>query len=249
MAASGAAVASGTLPDMLRRMDSSAKRELMADPQNEALYPNQESRESFGHYVECQPDPLPQPYLVAASASMCGELGLSAEEAKEDGFVRLFSGDLRDATLRAIATPYAVSVFGSPIWAPDPFGRGNGYGDGRAVSLGEVECGGGSRWELQLKGAGTTPFSRGGDGRAVLRSSVREYLVSEARERERETDRHNTHTHTHTCPHTLGHGHTHAGTGTLAHTPPPPRASQAPSRSVVRVGDAPPRHPDDARPV
>ena len=85
MAASGAAVASGTLPDMLRRMDSSAKRELMADPQNEALYPNQESRESFGHYVECQPDPLPQPYLVAASASMCGELGLSAEEAKEDG--------------------------------------------------------------------------------------------------------------------------------------------------------------------
>jgi len=180
MAASGAAVASGTLPDLLRRMDSSAKRELMADPQNEALYPNQESRESFGHYVECQPDPLPQPYLVAASASMCGELGLSAEEAKEDGFVRLFSGDLRDATLRAIATPYAVSVFGSPIWAPDPFGRGNGYGDGRAVSLGEVECGGGSRWELQLKGAGTTPFSRGGDGRAVLRSSVREYLVSEA---------------------------------------------------------------------
>ena len=218
MAASGAAVASGTLPDLLRRMDSSAKRELMADPQNEALYPNQESRESFGHYVECQPDPLPQPYLVAASASMCGELGLSAEEAKEDGFVRLFSGDLRDATLRAIATPYAVSVFGSPIWAPDPFGRVNGYGDGRAVPLGEVECGGGSRWELQLKGAGTTPFSRGGDGRAVLRSSVREYLVSEARERERERQTDKTqHTHTHLPTHSVTGTHTQARAHSRTH--------------------------------
>ena len=59
-----------------------------------------------------------------------------------------------------------------------PFGGGNAYGDGRALSLGEfVNRRTGARWELQLKGSGTTPFSRGGDGRAVLRSSVREFLA------------------------------------------------------------------------
>lgn len=53
-------------------------------------------------------------------------------------------------------------------------------GDGRAISLGEVVAGGGARWELQLKGAGKTPYSRFADGRAVLRSSLREYVASEA---------------------------------------------------------------------
>lgn len=64
-----------------------------------------------------------------------------------------------------------------------PFGTGCGYGDGRAISIGELVVtheGKQKRWELQLKGAGTTPFCRGGDGRAVLRSSVREFLASEA---------------------------------------------------------------------
>ena len=60
-----------------------------------------------------------------------------------------------------------------------PFGNGNGYGDGRAISVGEVVVEG-ARWEMQLKGAGPTPFCRGADGRAVLRSSVREFLASEA---------------------------------------------------------------------
>ena len=60
-----------------------------------------------------------------------------------------------------------------------PFGTGNGYGDGRAISIGEVVIGG-QRMEMQLKGGGQTPFCRGGDGRAVLRSSVREFLASEA---------------------------------------------------------------------
>ena len=84
-------------------------------------------------------------------------------------------------------TPYAVSVFGHPLVA-DPFGTGKGYGDGRAVTLGEF--GAPSHidgrdtathtYELQLKGSGTTPFSRGADGRAVLRSSVREFVTQEA---------------------------------------------------------------------
>ena len=56
-----------------------------------------------------------------------------------------------------------------------PFGTGDGYGDGRAISIGEFHG-----YELQLKGAGKTPFHRGADGRAVLRSSIREFLASEA---------------------------------------------------------------------
>uniref|UniRef100_A0A7S0IW07 Selenoprotein O n=1 Tax=Calcidiscus leptoporus TaxID=127549 RepID=A0A7S0IW07_9EUKA len=127
---------------------------------------------------------------------MAASLELDAAFLRSDAFARFFSGDIDVANgepaaatsapaadtggLRGWATPYAVSVFGQPIMAPDPFGRGNGYGDGRAISLGEVLTSAGARWELQLKGGGTTPFSRGGDGRAVLRSSVREFLVSEA---------------------------------------------------------------------
>ena len=117
---------------------------------------------------------------------MAASLGVDPT-AEPDAFARYFAGDIDsfpDAP-RPWATPYAVSVFGQPIDSPDPFGRGNAYGDGRACSLGEfrgpaddIELG--QKWELQLKGSGTTPFSRGGDGRAVLRSSVREFLVSEA---------------------------------------------------------------------
>ena len=113
------------------------------------------------------------------AASLCVDPAVEPE-----AFARYFAGDI-DAfpeAQRPWATPYAVSVFGQPIPSPDPFGRGNAYGDGRACSLGEFVGGEGERWELQLKGSGTTPFSRRGDGRAVLRSSVREYLVSEAME-------------------------------------------------------------------
>ena len=112
---------------------------------------------------------------------MAASLGVDPE-AEPEAFARYFSGDLDSfpEAQRPWATPYAVSVFGQPIPSPDPFGRGNAYGDGRACSLGEFVGGEGERWELQLKGSGTTPFSRRGDGRAVLRSSVREYLVSEA---------------------------------------------------------------------
>ena len=61
-----------------------------------------------------------------------------------------------------------------------PFGNGNGYGDGRAISIGEIVNKKDVRMELQLKGGGKTPFCRGADGRAVLRSSVREFIASEA---------------------------------------------------------------------
>ena len=78
------------------------------------------------------------------------------------------------------ATPYALSIMGQRQVSNCPFGTGNGYGDGRAVSVGEVLGPDGVRWEMQLKGGGPTPFCRGADGRAVLRSSIREFLASEA---------------------------------------------------------------------
>ena len=104
---------------------------------------------------------------------------------------RALSGVLPN--VQSWCTPYALSIYGQEMYQNCPFGNGNGYGDGRAVSIAEVlvptgttassgaSSGPGSgRWELQLKGGGTTPFCRGADGRAVLRSSVREFLVSEA---------------------------------------------------------------------
>lgn len=171
-----------TLSAAFASCDNSIKRELRADAKNEELYPNRESRECSGHWVEVEPTPLPSPSLVAFSPEMASTLGFNSSDCKSAAFERVFSGDTSavDAEIRPWATPYAVSVFGHPIMAPDPFGRGRAYGDGRALSLGVMVTPSGEQWELQLKGAGTTPFSRNGDGRAVLRSSVREFLVSEA---------------------------------------------------------------------
>lgn len=86
------------------------------------------------------------------------------------------------AAVQTWSTPYALSIYGNFRNNEQcPFRNGCGYGDGRAVSLGEVVSPvSQQRWELQVKGAGRTPFCRGADGRAVLRSSVREFLASEA---------------------------------------------------------------------
>jgi hypothetical protein len=74
------------------------------------------------------------------------------------------------------ATGYALSIYGTEYTQQCPFGTGNGYGDGRAISVFEGLFNG-KRWEMQLKGGGPTPYCRGADGRAVLRSSVREFLA------------------------------------------------------------------------
>ena len=182
MSASAASTATAGVHSLLHRIENSLKEDLIGDPQSE--YPNQETREVLGaHWVEVGPQPLPSPYLVSVSPAMAGSLGVDPQ-AEPEAFLRYFSGDVDcfETAQRPWATPYAVSVFGQAIPSPDPFGRGNAYGDGRACSLGEFVAEDGRRWELQLKGSGTTPFSRRGDGRAVLRSSVREYLVSEAME-------------------------------------------------------------------
>src|SRR5690606_14452224 len=110
------------------------------------------------------------------------ELGFCEELLKEDEFIKLFSGDISNVSIKndikSWATGYALSIYGTEYYAQCPFQTGNGYGDGRAISVLEAVING-KRWEFQLKGGGKTPYCRGADGRAVLRSSVREFLAQE----------------------------------------------------------------------
>lgn len=139
---------------------------------------------SSGHFVPVPPRPLPSPQLVIYSPEMSEALGLAQSQCRSDEFVRFFSGEVAAVPgSESWATPYALSIYGAFRQNQQcPFRNGRGYGDGRAISIQEVVAPSGQRWELQLKGAGTTPFCRGGDGRAVLRSSIREFLASEAME-------------------------------------------------------------------
>ncbi|MBM75533.1 MAG: hypothetical protein CMK59_09030 [Proteobacteria bacterium] len=135
-----------------------------------------------GHYVPVTPKAIPDPEYIAHSNTLFTELGLSQDLVLDEQFSRLFSGDISVAQkpMRPVgwATGYALSIYGTEYIQQCPFGTGNGYGDGRAISVfeGLFE---GKRWEMQLKGGGRTPYCRGADGRAVLRSSVREFLAQE----------------------------------------------------------------------
>jgi uncharacterized protein YdiU (UPF0061 family) len=135
-----------------------------------------------GHYVPVNPTPIQDSEYVTHSKNFFRELGFSDSMAESADFVRMFSGDLTDVPepLRKVgwATGYALSVFGSEYYEQCPFQTGNGDGDGRAMSVLEAVING-QRWEMQLKGGGRTPYCRGADGRAVLRSSVREFLAQE----------------------------------------------------------------------
>ncbi|CAE7673730.1 hypothetical protein AK812_SmicGene42008 [Symbiodinium microadriaticum] len=156
--------------------DHSWIRELSPDPQQELHEPNREKRlVSAGHYVQVKPTPLLNSCLVACSSDMADQLGLSEADCQSEDFLQYVSGHMESMPkMRSWCTPYTLSVAGNEITT------GNMYGDGRAISVGEVSLGNGKHWELQLKGAGTTPFCRGADGRAVIRSSLREFLASEA---------------------------------------------------------------------
>eukprot|EP01025_Chloroclados_australasicus_P048654 TRINITY_DN551_c0_g1_i6.p3 TRINITY_DN551_c0_g1~~TRINITY_DN551_c0_g1_i6.p3 ORF type:complete len:578 (-),score=68.33 TRINITY_DN551_c0_g1_i6:211-1944(-) len=119
-------------------------------------------------------DPTPtstEPYLVAYSPEACQLLDLDPEECKTPEFVNVFSGQAPLPQGQPYAQCYGGHQFGS--WAGQ-------LGDGRAITLGESINSKGDRWELQLKGAGKTPYSRFADGRAVMRSSIREFVASEA---------------------------------------------------------------------
>ncbi|HWG85431.1 MAG TPA: YdiU family protein [Deinococcales bacterium] len=117
------------------------------------------------------PTPVAEPRLLAYSREMAERLGFSGEDLASDWFPRVFAGNELMPGMDPFAACYGGHQFGQ--WAGQ-------LGDGRAISLGEVVNDAGERWELQLKGAGPTPYSRHADGRAVLRSSIREFLCSEA---------------------------------------------------------------------
>ena len=135
-----------------------------------------------GHYVPVKPTPLSSPEYVAHSKNLFTELGISDLLLEDKDFKKLFSGDLSSfkKPMRNFgwATGYALSIYGREYNQQCPFKTGNGYGDGRAISVFEGLFKG-KRFEMQLKGSGPTPYCRGGDGRAVLRSSVREFLAQE----------------------------------------------------------------------
>ena len=156
---------------------------LNADPGATVDGNDRRPRQVFsGHFVPVKPTPLAEPEYVAHSSTLFKELGLSDELAFDEKFRHVFSGDLSAAhePMRQVgwATGYTLSIYGTEYTQQCPFGTGNGYGDGRAISVFEGIMNG-QRWEMQLKGGGPTPYCRGGDGRTVLRSSVREFLAQE----------------------------------------------------------------------
>ena len=122
-------------------------------------------------HTRLAPMALREPYWVARSQSMARALGLDEHWWRAQAVLEAFSGNRPLAGSDPLASVYSGHQFG--VWAGQ-------LGDGRAHLLGEVRAPDGQWWELQLKGSGLTPYSRMGDGRAVLRSSIREFLASEA---------------------------------------------------------------------
>ncbi|WP_426699979.1 protein adenylyltransferase SelO [Rhodanobacter sp. Col0626] len=149
------------------RFDNMFVRDLPGDPERGARLRQVEG----SLYSHVDPTPVAAPHLLAYSAEMAAALGFSEADVATPGFAQLFGGNAFLDGMQPYAANYGGHQFGN--WAGQ-------LGDGRAISLGEVVNATGERWELQLKGAGLTPYSRGADGRAVLRSSVREFLCSEA---------------------------------------------------------------------
>ncbi|HEV8693146.1 MAG TPA: protein adenylyltransferase SelO family protein, partial [Lysobacter sp.] len=149
------------------RFDNAFLRELPGDPETGPRVRQVEG----GLWSRVGPTPVTAPKLMAYSCEMAQILGLNEGEVLSPEFAQVFGGN----ALVPDMDPYAVNYGGHQ------FGHWAGQlGDGRAITLGEVINAAGERWELQLKGAGLTPYSRTADGRAVLRSSIREFLCSEA---------------------------------------------------------------------
>jgi uncharacterized protein YdiU (UPF0061 family) len=147
--------------------DDSFVRALPGDPDR-----SNRRRQVLGAcYSHVQPTPVERPRLLAYSPEVAELLGVSSETAESEDFAAVFSGNRVLSGMQPYAACYGGHQFGN--WAGQ-------LGDGRAITLGEVLGASDRRWELQLKGAGPTPYSRTADGRAVLRSSVREFLMSEA---------------------------------------------------------------------
>lgn len=149
------------------QFDNRFIRELPGDPEE-----NNHRRSVLNAcYSRVLPTPVRAPQLVAYAAEVAELLGLSTATCHSDHFLQVFAGNQLSRGMEPYATCYGGHQFGQ--WAGQ-------LGDGRAINLGEVINAQGQRLALQLKGAGPTPYSRHADGLAVLRSSVREFLCSEA---------------------------------------------------------------------
>ena len=137
---------------------------------NELHFDNRFARLGDGFSTQVMPQPLAEPGLVVASEEAMALLDLDPAEIENPLFAELFSGHKLWSTAEPRAMVYSGHQFGS--YNPQ-------LGDGRGLLLGEIVNEAGEYWDLHLKGAGKTPYSRMGDGRAVLRSSIREFLASE----------------------------------------------------------------------
>jgi uncharacterized protein YdiU (UPF0061 family) len=155
----------GTLDAL--RFDNRFVRELPADPVTE----NRRRQVTGACYSRVEPTPVARPRMVAFAREVAALLDLAPETCESEAFVQVFTGNRLLPGMDPYATCYGGHQFGH--WAGQ-------LGDGRAINLGEIVNRKGERWALQLKGAGPTPYSRRADGLAVLRSSIREFLCSEA---------------------------------------------------------------------
>src|SRR5438132_12927045 len=122
-------------------------------------------------YAKVTPTPLENPFLAAFNPDAAALLDLDQEEAKRPEFAGCFAGQYLPPGSEPLAMVYAGHQFGAYV---------SRLGDGRAILIGEVRNGRAEKGALHLKGPGLTPFSRDDDGRAVLRSCIREYLCGEA---------------------------------------------------------------------
>ena len=122
-------------------------------------------------YSDQLPTPVANPTLIRVNPALAEQLNLSADELQSTESLQIFAGNVVPTSSQPIATAYAAHQFGG--WNPQ-------LGDGRAILLGEVIGKDGQRYDIQLKGAGQTPYSRRGDGRSALGPVLREYIVSEA---------------------------------------------------------------------
>ena len=143
----------------------------MSDPRAEFGFDNTYSRELEGFYAPWKGEVAPAPMMVQFNHELAEELGLDAEALDSDLGAAIFSGSMAPEGSAPLAQAYAGHQFGG--FVPQ-------LGDGRALLIGEVIDGAGHRRDIQLKGSGRTPFSRGGDGKAVLGPVLREYLIGEA---------------------------------------------------------------------
>lgn len=145
-----------TLEAFAQHVDYSLLNTLTPNPESTSDGNDHYPRQVFsGHYVPVTPTPLTSPTYIAHSETLFEELGLDSSLATSEDFTALFSGDMSALPSPMLpygwATGYALSIYGTEYTQQCPFGTGNGYGDGRAISVVEAVLNG-KRWEMQLKG-------------------------------------------------------------------------------------------------